>query len=660
MRAIPFRGSSGRIRWNPLIGCVLVTAVAAIYAQTAQFELVRFDDGKYVSGSAHLNEGLSVEGVRWAFSGPFASNYFPLTLMSHMADRSLFGAAYGGHHFSSAALHAVNSLLLFFVLVYMTGARVPSAIVAALFAVHPLNVESVAWVAERKNVLSTTFWILSMGSYCAYARHAGALRYSATALLLAAGLLSKPMLVTLPLVFLLLDYWPLRRIAWGTQDESCATPACAPRSIGLLVLEKLPLLTLCVASSWMTIYVQRSTLRASQAIEWPERLANATVAYARYLGKLVWPSDLTIHYPHPYAPAAGGMGLENWQIVCSAALLIALSVFATRRRYLTVGWLWFVGTLVPTIGIVQVGNQALADRYAYVPAIGIFIAIVWAGAERFARIRISGSARSIAAISAAVGAGLLAFGVAAHRQTQYWQNSISLFERVLEVIPRNPKIRYNLANEYRARELHDIAIRHYQIALETDPEAVNVRINLANSLKSVGRLEAAVEMYESVLAREPDNASTHNNLGATLLDQGRIDAAISSLEKAIAIEPLRSNARITLGDALRARGDTEAAVESYLNAIQAGSKQPEAWRKLGESLVAVGRTDDAILIYRRAVAVRPDDAQSHNHLGELFAERGELDQAIAAYRDALRADPQFDTAKMNLARALHNARPAGE
>lgn len=410
----------------------------------------------------------------------------------------------------------------------------------------------------------------------------------------------------------------------------------------------------------MTIYVQRSTVRASEAIEWPERLANATVAYARYLGKLVWPSDLTMHYPHPYAPAAGGMGLENWQIVCSAALLIALSVFATRRRYLTVGWLWFVGTLVPTIGIVQVGNQALADRYAYVPAIGIFIAIVWAGAEGFARIRINASARSIAAISAAVGAGLLAFGVAAHRQTRYWQNSISLFERVLEVIPQNPKIRYNLANEYRARELHDIAIRHYQIALETDPEAVNARINLANSLKSVGKLEAAVEMYESVLAREPDNASAHNNLGVTLLDQGRIDAAISSLEKAIAIEPLRSNARITLGDALRARGDTEAAVESYMNAIQAGSKQPEAWRKLGESLVAVGRTDDAILIYRRAVLVRPDDAQSHNHLGELLAERGELDQAIAAYRDALRADPQLDTAKMNLARALHKARPAGE
>ncbi|MGE4606102.1 MAG: hypothetical protein AAEJ52_05110, partial [Myxococcota bacterium] len=369
------------MRWNLLIAFVLVTAVAAIYAQTAEFELIRFDDAKYVSGSVQLNHGLSGEGVWWAFSSPFASNYFPLTLISHMLDRSLFGAAYGGHHLSSASIHALNSLLLFFVLLYMTGARVPSAIVALLFAVHPLNVESVAWIAERKNVLSTTFWILSIASYAAYARRGGALRYLGAALLLAAGLLSKPMLVTLPLVFLLLDYWPLRRLAWGTKDAGGSIPACVPRSFGFLVLEKLPFLILSVASSWMTLYVQRSVVRSSDMIAWWERLANGTVAYTRYLGKLVWPSDLTMHYPHPYVPAAGGTGLELWQIVCAAALLVALSAIATRRRYLTVGWLWFVGTLVPTIGIVQVGNQALADRYAYVPAIGIFIAIAWAGSE---------------------------------------------------------------------------------------------------------------------------------------------------------------------------------------------------------------------------------------------------------------------------------------
>jgi tetratricopeptide (TPR) repeat protein len=652
------QSGGGGSRWNLLVAFVLVAAVAAVYAQTARFELVRFDDGKYVSGSDYLNDGLSVEGVSWAFSGPFASNYFPLTLMSHMADRSLFGAAYGGHHLTSAMIHALNSVLLFFALLYMTGKRFPSAIVAVLFAVHPLNVESVAWIAERKNVLSSTFWMLSMGSYCAYARHGGALRYLGAALFLAAGLLSKPMLVTLPLVFLLLDYWPLRRIAWGAQDAGKKTAACAPRPVGFLLLEKLPLLTLSVASSWATLYVQRSTVMASEAIGWSQRLANASVAYVQYLGKLVWPSGLTMHYPHPYATAAGGTGLELWQVVSSAAVLIVLSVLAVRRRYLTVGWLWFVGTLVPMIGVVQVGNQAFADRYAYVPAIGIFIAIVWAGSESVARLR-PGS-RSIAAASIAVVVGLFALGGVAHQQAGHWQDSVTLFEHVVDVIPRNPKIRYNLANEYRAREQHEVAIRHYRTALETDSEALNLRINLANSLKSVGELEAAVEMYESVLAREPDSAVAHNNLGATLLEQGQIEPAISSLERAISIEPMRINSHITLGDALRERGDTEAAIVQYTNAIQAGSKRAKPWRRLGESLVAAGRRDDAILIYRRAAALRPDDARFHNDLGELLDERGEVDPAIAAYRDALRADPEFDAAKTNLDRILGERRHSDE
>ncbi len=630
------------------IALALVLAVAAVYLQTAEFDLIRFDDRHYVSGSDHLNHGLSAEGIRWAFSAPFASNYFPLTLMSHMLDRSLFGADYGAHHLSSVVIHMLNSVLLFVVLTSLTGARTPSAVVAALFAVHPLNVESVAWIAERKNVLSTTFWILSMASYAAYARRGGVLRYLGTALLLAAGLLSKPMLVTLPLVFMLLDYWPLRRIPWGPTDPHQATPSCAPRSFGFLVLEKLPLLALSLASSWMTLQVQRSTVRASEAIEWWQRGANASVAYVRYLGKLVWPSELTMHYPHPYAPAAGGTGLELWQVVASAALLIVLSLVATRRRYLTVGWLWFVGTLVPTIGIVQVGNQALADRYAYVPAIGVFIAIVWACAEGVARNR---AAKTIAVVGGVVASALLALGVASHQQAHYWQDTVTLFERVVDLIPRNPKIRYNLANEYRARGELETAIGHYQFALETDPEAHNLRINLANSLKSVGRLDEAVEMYESVLAREPRSAVAYNNLGATLLSQGKVDEAITSLRTAIAIEPMRNSAHINLADALSQKGDTEGAARHYMNAIQAGSTRTSTWRKLGAALVADGRPDDALLVYRQTVVMHPDDAEAHNALGELLLDRGESESALEAFREALRADPQLDPARTNLERA---------
>jgi len=637
-------GETSSWRADLAIAGALVAAVLAIYAQTAGFDLVRFDDRKYVAGSDHLQAGLSVEGVRWAFSAPYASNYFPLTLMSHMLDRSLFGANYGGHHLTSVSIHALNSVLLFFVLLSLTGSRYPSAVVAALFAVHPLNVESVAWVAERKNVLSTTFWLLSTAGYVAYARRGGVIRYLGTALLLAAGLLSKPMLVTLPLVFLLLDYWPLRRMASGAPDVAASQ---RQRSTGFLVLEKLPLLALSGLSSWMTLHVQSATVRSTNVIDVWQRIANATVAYARYLGKLCWPHELAMHYPHPYAPDAGGVGLEPWQIAGSAALLIVLSLLATRRRYLTVGWLWFVGTLVPTIGIVQVGNQAFADRYAYVPAIGIFIAVVWTVAEWVAQHRTS---RSIAVTGATAAAALLALGIAASQQAAYWKDTTTLFRRVLELIPRNPKIRYNLANEYRARGELELAIRHYQIALATDSEANNLRINLANSLKRAGRLDQAVEMYQSVLERDPRSAVAYNNLGATLLSQDRVDEAIASLQRAIAIEPMRYSAHINLADALARAGDTEGAARHYMNAIQAGSKRTSTWRKLGAALVADERPDDALLVYRQAVFLHPDDALAQHALGRLLDSRGEREAAIAAFREALRADPELAEARADLER----------
>jgi Tfp pilus assembly protein PilF len=609
----------GSTKWNLLVAYGLLAAVLAIYAQTREFGSIRFDDSKYVSGSVHLREGLSLEGVAWAFSTSFDANYFPLTLMSHMLDRDLFGSNYGGHHLIATAIHALNALLLFVVLQYMTGARVPSAIVAALFAVHPLNVESVAWIAERKNVLSTTFWILSMGSYAMYVRRGGMIPYAGAALMMAAGLLSKPMLVTLPFVFGLLDYWPFRRVAWGPADADAREPECAPRSLRFLILEKVPLLLLSAASIWVTLQVQRSTIWAIDRLTLGERVANAAVAYTRYLGKLVWPSELTMHYPHPYVPAAGGTGLSAWQIGFATALLIALSLLATRRRYLTTGWLWFVGVLVPTIGIVQVGNQAMADRYVYVPAVGLFIAIVWAGSEWVQRVGAT-TRWSKPAATAAAAVVVLALGVAAHQQTAYWKDTVSLFERVLEVIPRNPKIRYNLANEYRAREQHPAAIVHYMIALRTDREAENAQVNLANSLASIGDLEAAIEMYRSVLEANPRNALALNNLGHTLRKTGRLDEAIIQLRLAVEANPKRSGTRENLANALRERGDYEAAIEQFVVAIQIGPNPSSTTIKLGETLIAAGRQGAAMKLFRKAVELWPDDEQIRRSLEELRAD----------------------------------------
>ena len=647
------RDSSGLLL-NFGIALLLAAAVVAIYAQSFRFGTIRFDDPHYIAGSTYLQNGLSVDGIKWAFSAPFGSNYFPLTLLSHMLDRTLFGDHLGGHHLTSVALHALNSILLFWALFSMTGARGSSAVVAMLFAVHPLNVESVAWIAERKNVLSTTFWILSMWAYASYARRASFALYLCAAVLLALGLLAKPMLVTLPLVFLLLDYWPLDRIRWGKpKAEECA-PSLSRRSIGFLVGEKLPLLAICVASSFATLHAQSRGILSSETLPVLQRLANAVVAYARYLGKAGWPADLAMHYPHPYMPAMGGEPLEGWPIAGAAALLLALSVLAiaaVRRRYLLVGWFWFLGVLVPTIGLVQVGNQALADRYAYVPAIGLFMAVSWAGSEWIARFRISHPDRTRALLVGA-GAGIAALALTSWHQVGYWRDSVSLFEHSLALIPKNPKIRYNLANEYRGLGNTEEAIRNYRIALETNPESVDTRINLGNSLRSEGELDAAIDMYQLALDREPRNANAHNSLGTVLSAKGDVDAAILRFRYAIALDPDFYLAHYNLANSLQSKGEFEESVVHYLEALKEKVRDPKIFNNLGNAFRGLDRTKDAETAYRVAIEFDPGHYRAHNNLGLLLASQEKFDEAIAHYRLAIAASPDYAAAHHNLGDAL--------
>ncbi len=691
------RGSDPRrLLCDAGISLLLVAAVVAIYAQAFRFGTVRFDDLRYVAGSSHLQSGLSVEGLKWAFSGPHGSNYTPLTLLSHMLDRTLFGDHFGGHHLMSVAIHAVNAVLLFFALASMTGARAASAGVAMLFAVHPLNVESVAWLAERKNVLSTTFWILSMWAYAGYARRANPVLYLCAAASLALGLLAKPMLVTLPLVFLLLDYWPLDRIRWRTPAAADGKPQRTGRSLGFLIAEKLPLLAIGLAASVATLHAQGRGILSTETLPLGARLANAAVAYARYLGKVVWPADLTMHYPHPYVPAMGGEPLATWQIAAAAALVLALSLLAIaawRRRHLLVGWFWFLGALVPTIGLVQVGDQALADRYAYVPAIGLFIAVSWTGRAWLARLRVArrGCAR---ALSACALAAIVALAVSAWRQAGHWRDSVSLFEHTLASIPRNPKIRYNLGNEYRARGDLDAAIRHYRIALETDTESVDTRINLGNALREQGQHEAAIEVFEAALGREPRNAKALNSLATVLRATGDVDSAIRRLREAIDADPDYSLAHYNLANALQARGAFEEAVFHYLTALNANPRDPRIANNLGNAFWSLGRNTDAEAAYRLAlradprhprahnnlgllladrgahaeaiehyqlaIAAAPDYAAAHNNLGDALRAQGALDEAVLAYQAALRVDPDFAEAAENLAAARRGSEGGGE
>jgi tetratricopeptide (TPR) repeat protein len=501
---------------------------------------------------------------------------------------------------------------------------------------------------------------------------------------LALGLLAKPMLVTLPLVFLLLDYWPLNRIRWGKSRAAERAPSPSHRSIGFLIAEKLPLLAISIASSVATLHAQSRGIPSTEALPLLPRLANAVVAYARYLGKTGWPADLAMHYPHPYMPEMGGEPLGAWQIAGAATLVLTLSVLAivaVRRRYLLVGWFWFLGVLVPTIGLVQVGNQALADRYAYVPAIGLFLAVSWVGSEWIARFRIShpGSTR---ALLVGAGVGIVALAVASWHQVGYWRDSASLFEHTLAVSPKNPKIRYNLANEYRALGNMDAAIRNYRIALETDSGSVDALINLGNALGSKGELDAAIDVYQSALDREPRNANANNSLATALRAKGDVDTAIRRYRYAIALDPDFYLAHYNLANALQSKGEFEEAVAHYLKALEENVRDPKIFNNLGNAFWSLERNEDAetayrvaiefdpghfraqnnlglllasqekfdeaIAHYRLAIAVSPDYAAAHNNLGDALRARGKLDEAVFAYEEALRVDPGFEQASKNL------------
>jgi tetratricopeptide (TPR) repeat protein len=622
------------------IAFALIGVTVAIYAQSLSFDSVGFDDPEYLTSNIHLENGLSIEGLKWAFTTPTLSNYIPLSLASHMLDRTLFGDDPGGYHLMNVALHALNSVLLFGALFSMTGARWPSATVAMLFAVHPLNVESVAWISERKNVLSTTFWILSVWGYVGYARRPGITRYLGVALLLALGLLAKPMLVTLPFTLLLLDYWPLDRARWGESTGGNRASPFAPNSIGYLIVEKLPLLAISAAASVATLFAQARGIEVTEVIALPERLANAVVAYARYLGKTAWPADLTMHYPHPYWTEMGGVPLEAWQIAGATLLLLVLTVLsamAVRRRYLAVGWLWFLGTLIPTIGLVQVGSQALADRYAYVPAIGLFLAVSWAGSEVFEHFRISRTALARPLLVVA-GAGIAALAVTSWHQVGYWRNSVSLFEHTLAVIPKNPRVRYNLANEYRTRGDLDAAIRNYQLTLETDPNSLRTLANLGGALNSKGDYDAAIETCKSALSLHPRYAHAYNNLGVALQLKGERDSAIASFRRAIELDPGQSYAHGNLAKALSLKGESREAISHFLKALESRAleRDPATLIALGNAFYNVNRIEEAESAYRRATtsncpqlpwrlsARAGKDRRGHRGLRECLARRSEL------------------------------------
>jgi tetratricopeptide (TPR) repeat protein len=559
----------GRYRPEVMVSLVLVVLTWAAFWQVCGNDFVNYDDGEYLTQNPHVQAGLTPESVRWAFTTTHCANWHPLTWLSLQLDHQLYGLASWGYHLTNLLLHTANVLLLFVALRRMTGAVWRSAVVAALFAVHPLHVESVAWVSERKDVLSTFFGMLTLGAYIGYAQRPGPARYLLVVLAFALSLLAKPMLVTLPFVLLLLDYWPLGRFGAGRRP--------APGFLRSLVVEKLPLFALAAASCAVTVFAQQKAVLPLEKLPLEARIANALVAYVHYLRLTVWPRNLAVFYPHAAEP-----GLA-WEAVAAGGLLVCLSAgffWAARRPYLIVGWLWYLGTLVPVLGLVQVGLQAAADRYTYVPLIGLFVLLVWGVSDLLAGLR-----WHRAALKSASAALLLACLVLTRWQVGYWKNSVTLWEHALEVTPENFTAHYNLGLAFALRgNLHE-AFRHFSVARRLNPEHAEPLSNMGVILTRQGKLSEASRHFAAAVKIKPEDALLRFNLGCALAQQGQLEGAVEQLRQAVNLRPDVIPFLTTLEAAYAKLGRYAEAETTARAALRlAAAAQPDLVRQLQQRL----------------------------------------------------------------------------
>ena len=560
-----------------LLAVLLMLGTLSAYWPATSHDFVNYDDPDFVTSNVHIQRGLTWDNVKWAFCNPVVGNWHPLTMLSHMLDCQMYGLNPWGHHLTNVLLHAANTALVFLLLHSLTGTMGRSWMVAALFGLHPLHVESVAWVAERKDVLSTFFGLLCL---MAYARYAGASKvqspksepgnptfpyYWAALIFFALGLMSKPMLVTLPFVLLLLDYWPLNRI--GHSEFSI-------RNFTRLVLEKTPFFALAAVMCVVTYWVQQHTgmMHSLENVPLGARLENALISYCRYLEKLFWPTDLAVFYPYP----------DHWptfQVLLAGGLMAGISAFVfvqrARHPYMLMGWLWFCGTLVPVIGLVQVGGQSMADRYTYIPSLGILIPVVWGVYDLAKRWRYHQMALG------GVGCAAIVLSTSLTRQQLgYWQNNESLYWHALAVTENN-------------------YLAHH---------------NLGIALFKKGRIDEAIGQYREALRLEPDYAEAHYNLGAALGAKGQTDDAAIQFQEAIQIQPDYAEAHSNLGTALSRAGRINEAIVQFQQAIRLQPDNAEFHYDLGAALGMAGRIDEAIIQFQEALRLKPDFAAARDNL----------------------------------------------
>jgi len=605
-----------------------VLLTLAFYNPVVHNGFTNMDDDAYITGNVHVRAGLTWATLKWAFTSFDAANWHPVTWLSHALDCQIFKLNPVGHHYGSVLMHGVNAILLFLLLEGATGLTWPSLMVAALFAIHPVNVESVAWASERKNVLSMLFFLLILHAYGWYVRKGGLKRYAVVASLFALGLMAKSEIITLPFVLLLWDYWPLRRMGGRSvlssqfsvlserpSGDLAVAGSPVPRSFTFLFLEKVPLLVLSAGSAVMTLLAQ-SAGGAMHTASTPGRFGNAIVAYVRYLGKAFWPARLAAYYPHP------GLLLPTWQIVASAAVLLGLTALFLHwrsHRYLVVGWLWFLGTLVPVIGVVQVGAAAMADRYAYLPFIGVFVCAVWGIAEVAQKRRIQAAWIGVPAVLV-----LLTLGTLSYRQIAYWRDSVTLWKHALSLTERNYVAHWALGFALAEKDQSEDAIAELDAAESLHNYAPLDRVAVAAYKRDHGHVQAAIEEYGRALEVSPDSktrAIVLSRLASAYMQTGDFDHAKASCASGLKENPNNASALVDSGLLAEREGNFELAAEQFSHAMKVAPTDV-GYLLLGYALRRAGHLPDAQAVYAEAQRISGDFAQAQQSAAQLLATAG--------------------------------------
>lgn len=625
---------------------LLLITIFSIYCQVKNFGFILLDDPVYITDNTYVKEGITIKGIAWAFTTFHFSYWHPLTWISHMVDCELYGLNPSGHHWTNLMIHIANSLLLFFILYHMTGKYWRSFIVAILFAIHPLHVESVVWISERKDVLSTFFFMITIGSYYHYANNRSFSRYLLVVIALSLGLMAKPMLVTTPFILLLLDIWPLNRIlftGFAEYESDCKTPLFNYKVFFILIWEKVPLFILIAIISAITVIAQKSigAMMTLGSVSLKERISNAIISYIKYFVKTFIPINLSIYYPHP------NVTIPIWVAIIFFIFLALLFFIAIKKLdrypYIFVGLSWFLGTLIPVIGLVQVGNQAMADRYTYIPLIGFFIVIVWSASDLFDKY-----AKNKKIVYPFIISSLLALTYLSHKQVNYWKSDTSLFKHAIEVTEKNWFAHNLLGVALYKNDKIEEAIFHFKESIKICPILSSSHSNLAVALTKTRDFKNAIKHYQKAIKIDATDAGIFFNMGTTLFIMGKYDEAANAFENSLAIDPESADSHLSIAKLRHIQRNYNKAKYHYKQAININPKLIDAHYHYGLLLKRLGDYRESFLQFAKVIEIDSNNANAYFQIGDLLFYKGKMKASRLFFKKAVEINPDYKEARNRL------------